>query len=173
MGIVALSCIRSEREISAALGKFIVSPSRNLLRTDRIETLELLAGIRDVAGGSSPAEINSIQQIQNDHLLSVTDHISFLTKREKEILGGIARGFNNRTIAELLGISLRTVNNHAGMMFLKLGINGDSAMNPRVTATLAFCIYNRLLVESPTSAVLGNASTKWANQGNADIHALG
>ena len=49
---------------------------------------------------------------------------------------------------ELVGISLRTVNNHAGMLFLKLRRKADSTISARVTAALAYCLFNRLLIST-------------------------
>ncbi len=45
-----------------------------------------------------------------------------LTPRETEVLNGIAHGLSNREVAELLGISEKTVRNHLTMVFCKLGI---------------------------------------------------
>ena len=45
-----------------------------------------------------------------------------LTAREAEVLDGVARGLNNREVAELLRISEKTVRNHLTTVFSKLGI---------------------------------------------------
>lgn len=46
-----------------------------------------------------------------------------LTPRELEVLELIAKGFDNRTISEALGISERTARNHASVVFSKIGVN--------------------------------------------------
>lgn len=47
--------------------------------------------------------------------------VSKLTRREKEVLGGVARGLSNRLIGERLSISPRTVEIHRANMLTKLG----------------------------------------------------
>lgn len=45
-----------------------------------------------------------------------------LTAREAEVLNGIARGLGNPEMADLLGISEKTVRNHVTAIFSKLGV---------------------------------------------------
>lgn len=45
-----------------------------------------------------------------------------LTAREREILGFIARGYNNAAIAARLSLSLKTVQNHVSNIFTKLQV---------------------------------------------------
>lgn len=48
---------------------------------------------------------------------------NILTKREKEILTYLEKGFSTRDVAELLGLSTKTVRNHISNVILKLGVN--------------------------------------------------
>jgi DNA-binding NarL/FixJ family response regulator len=50
-----------------------------------------------------------------------------LTPRELEVLAWIARGKTNRDIAEILGMSPRTVNKHLEHIFVKLGVETRAA----------------------------------------------
>lgn len=50
-----------------------------------------------------------------------------LTTREAEILGWIAKGKTNRDIADILGISPRTVGKHLEHLFEKLGVETRAA----------------------------------------------
>ena len=50
-----------------------------------------------------------------------------LTPREMEVLTWVARGKTNRDIAEILGMSHRTVNKHLEHVFEKLGVETRSA----------------------------------------------
>ena len=50
-----------------------------------------------------------------------------LTPRETEVLSWLAKGKTNRDIAEILGMSPRTVNKHLEHVFEKLGVETRSA----------------------------------------------
>ena len=50
-----------------------------------------------------------------------------LTQRESEVLSWLAKGKTNRDIAEILGMSPRTVNKHLEHIFNKLGVETRSA----------------------------------------------
>ena len=58
-----------------------------------------------------------------------------LTGRERDVLGGIARGQSNREIAMSLGIGIGTVKAHVKRMFLKLGVH-DRVLAPLVAVGL-------------------------------------
>ncbi|AUS80814.1 DNA-binding response regulator [Actinoalloteichus sp. AHMU CJ021] len=47
-----------------------------------------------------------------------------LTDREREVADLLVRGMPNRTIAQVLGISERTVKNHLYVIYHKLGVTG-------------------------------------------------
>lgn len=46
-----------------------------------------------------------------------------LTRRERDVLEWIAQGKSNPVIAEILGISIHTVDTHIRRIFRKLGVN--------------------------------------------------
>ena len=50
-----------------------------------------------------------------------------LTPRETEVLSWVAKGKTNRDIADILGMSHRTVNKHLEHVFEKLGVETRSA----------------------------------------------
>jgi DNA-binding CsgD family transcriptional regulator len=50
-----------------------------------------------------------------------------LTQRESEVLFWISNGKANRDIAEILGMSPRTVNKHLEQIFPKLGVENRTA----------------------------------------------
>lgn len=60
-----------------------------------------------------------------------------LTLRESEVLVWVARGKTNRDIAEILGLSPKTVNKHLEHLFVKLGVETRSAATARALPYLA------------------------------------
>ena len=52
-----------------------------------------------------------------------TDAFRTLTARERDVLGGIARGLSNRSIADELGITERTARTHVSNILAKLGLS--------------------------------------------------
>ena len=50
-----------------------------------------------------------------------------LTPRESEVLSWLAKGKTNKDIADILGLSPRTVNKHLEHIFDKLGVETRSA----------------------------------------------
>jgi len=48
----------------------------------------------------------------------------FLTPREREVATLAAQGLASRTIAERLGVSVRTVDNHLRQVYAELGVRG-------------------------------------------------
>jgi DNA-binding CsgD family transcriptional regulator len=51
-----------------------------------------------------------------------------LTGREREIVALAAQRLRSREIAERLGVSVRTVDNHLGSAYRKLGVRGRDAL---------------------------------------------
>ena len=58
--------------------------------------------------------------------LTSLDHYQ-LTPRELDVLTWVAKGKTNRDIAEILGMSPRTVNKHLEHIYVKLGVETRSA----------------------------------------------
>jgi non-specific serine/threonine protein kinase len=55
-----------------------------------------------------------------------------LTERELEVARLLARGLSHRVVAELIGVSKRTVDAHAGHIFAKLGISSRGELGARL-----------------------------------------
>jgi DNA-binding NarL/FixJ family response regulator len=64
--------------------------------------------------------------------------LSRLTPREREVLGELATGFSNRTVAKRLVLSQRAVEKHINAIFAKLELSVDDAVDRRVKAVLMF-----------------------------------
>lgn len=88
--------------------------------------------------GDEPLEIIFIEEREPDQLLLRINVKSELgpealksglgiTKRESEVLYWLANGKSNKEIAEILTMSVRTVNKHLEQMFPKLGVENRTA----------------------------------------------
>lgn len=76
----------------------------------------------------------STGQRSGDLMLVLTEHeasapaVNYqLTPREEEVLAWLAKGKTNRDIADILGMSPRTVNKHLEHIYIKLGVETRSA----------------------------------------------
>jgi len=54
--------------------------------------------------------------------------VGYVTKREQQIVDGVARGLRNKEIARQLNISEKTVKSHLNNIFQKLGLEGRFAL---------------------------------------------
>ena len=61
-----------------------------------------------------------------------------LTPREQQIMSLLAQGRSNRSIADGLGLSAKTVEGAIGVIFSKLDLEEDARDNRRVLAVLAY-----------------------------------
>jgi DNA-binding NarL/FixJ family response regulator len=95
---------------------------------------ELIAAVRAVKKGSvliSPAvAMRLVEQVyqpekkKGDRLRASQPEptwLSALSKKEREVLGLIAKGFDNKEIAKRLFIAEQTVKNHASLIYSKIG----------------------------------------------------
>lgn len=62
-------------------------------------------------------------------LTVLTGSEASLTPRELQVAKLIAAGLSGRAVANRLGLSLRTVNNHLGRVYAKLGVSGRHALS--------------------------------------------
>jgi DNA-binding NarL/FixJ family response regulator len=84
---------------------------------------ELVAAVRAVASGEgylSPAVSNAVL---DDYRKHVTDPIDLLTSREREVLQMLAEGKTNKEVAEVLNLSVYTVDAHRGRIMEKLNLH--------------------------------------------------
>ncbi len=98
------------------------------------ETIEVPDGT-----GARTLKLSYVGQIgEQEVLLRVADAVRIkdedvlrlalnVTQREAEVLAWIARGKPNRDIAEILGLSPRTVNKHLEQIYAKIGVENRAA----------------------------------------------
>ena len=76
-----------------------------------------------------------------DGLIASPNHPAALLKelspRELEVLGWMAKGYRNRTVADILFLELKTVERHINSIFSKLG-NCPESMDMRIHAITLF-----------------------------------
>ncbi|MCI0435151.1 MAG: response regulator transcription factor [Gemmatimonadetes bacterium] len=110
------------RDNAAAWDAALRAGARALLPLDA-HPEEIVAAIRAVAAGLVVLPDDIAEQLL-DALPAVTraaDTSDPLSPREAEILGMLAEGLGNKTIAARLGISSHTVKAHISSLFAKLG----------------------------------------------------
>lgn len=91
------------------------------------ETMMLLSAASAVAAGASSADGSHARLMDDPTAQPSRVHVASLTPRETEVLSWLAKGKTNRDIADILGMSHRTVNKHLEHIFEKLGVETRAA----------------------------------------------
>jgi DNA-binding NarL/FixJ family response regulator len=107
-----------------------------LLKESVADAEELVDAARRVASGGSaidPAVVEELVRTQRR-----PDPLSTLTSRERSVLALVAEGRSNRSTAERLSVSVKTVEGAIAAAFMKLGLDPDPNSNRRVLAVLAY-----------------------------------
>jgi len=94
---------------------------------------ELLMAIRSVSEGKrylSPDASGAVIEgyLEGQKMTRKRSIVDELTQREREVLKLIAEGYRNREIADLLFISVKTVEKHRGSLMKKLGLHNSAAL---------------------------------------------
>lgn len=84
---------------------------------------ELLTAIRAVSRGRKYYDPAVVQYALDQGKTGTKQNLDDLTPREKEVLAALARGLNNRSIADELVISEHTVKKHVGQILEKLNLD--------------------------------------------------
>jgi DNA-binding NarL/FixJ family response regulator len=90
---------------------------------------ELAAAIRMVARGEmvlSPAVTRRLMS-QFRSRRERDDHAALLTDRERQVLNALAEGATSKELAQRLGLSTKTVENHRSRILEKLGVANTAA----------------------------------------------
>lgn len=107
-----------------------------LLKDRGLDPAELADAIRRVGAGGS-----AIDPVVIEHLVRRREpdgSLATLSPREREVLASMAEGRSNRSIAQALYISEKTVEATIGRVFSKLGLEPTETEHRRVRAVLAF-----------------------------------
>ncbi|MEU8801766.1 response regulator transcription factor [Spirillospora sp. NPDC048819] len=105
------------------------------LLKDRVGRVgEFLDALARVAAGGTALDPEVVSQLMTTR----RDPLRALTPREREVLGLMAQGLDNATIASTLVITERSVSKHIGAVFAKLGLPHTDSGHRRVLAVLAY-----------------------------------
>jgi DNA-binding NarL/FixJ family response regulator len=136
VGVVVLSQFKAPSYALALLETG--SAGRAYLLKERVAGADELAqAIRTVAQAGSMIDPQVVDELIEAKSSRRTD-LSWLTPRESEILGEMAKGKSNAAIASTLQVSERAVEKHTNSIFSKLGLTEERDVNRRVKAVLVY-----------------------------------
>lgn len=114
------------------------SSGRAYLLKERVgDVEELVEAIRAVHRGGSVVDRKVVDTLITARTRQHSP-IEDLTARERQVLSHIARGSNNKAIAEELVLSSRAVEKHINAIFSKLGLADETNSHHRVRAVLLY-----------------------------------
>jgi DNA-binding NarL/FixJ family response regulator len=112
---------------------------RGYLLKERIaHAADLLDAVRTVHDGGSAIDPKVVSALVAGRSRAGDASLARLSRREREVLAGIAQGRTNTAIAAQLVITVHAVEKHVNSIFAKLGLSGDQATHPRVRAALLY-----------------------------------
>lgn len=137
----ALSWIRAYFPDFIARGAMLPPPLQQWVSQHRSTVLDAIDTVMplQITGVEADLRLCFSKEERSGDLLLILDEIRHtepapapmahfnLTPRENDVLGWLAKGKTNRDIAEILGMSPRTVNKHLEHIFVKLGVETRSA----------------------------------------------
>jgi len=109
-----------------------------LLKERVTNAAELGNAVRSVADGGSVIDPLVVESLLKTQRLREESHLDQLTPRELEILGLIAEGKSNASIAEDLVLTKRAVEHHINGIFMKLDLGAPGDVSRRVQAALLY-----------------------------------
>lgn len=103
-----------------------------------IDTVEqLIEVIRSVAQGRIIADPTVMEGLINAGEVQGR-FLRDLSRREMEVLGWMAKGYRNNTIAEILVLEPKTVERHINSIYAKLNTNNAGSQHARVAAVMKY-----------------------------------
>jgi len=137
VGVVVLSQYKTPSYALALLETG--SAGRGYLLKEKVAGADELAqAILTVASGGSMIDPLIVDELIEAKTARRKSDLSWLTPRESEILGEMAKGKSNAAIAASLQISERAVEKHTNSIFSKLNLTEERDVNRRVKAVLVY-----------------------------------
>jgi DNA-binding NarL/FixJ family response regulator len=136
-GVVVLSQY-DEPAHAIALLQDGVAGRAYLLKERIAQPGQLAEAIRAVAAGGSVIDPRIVESMLWARSRPGSSRLRHLTGREREVLGEMATGANNATIAERLFVTVRAVERHINSIFAKLALSEESEGHRRVRAVLLY-----------------------------------
>ncbi|MEV0975121.1 response regulator transcription factor [Microtetraspora glauca] len=131
--------VLSQYAATAYAAELLIPASRagvGYLLKDRVgEISDFADAVTRVAAGETVIDPDVVRQLLARQ--RVTDPLDRLTPREREVLGQMAEGRSNPSIARVLGISDAAVAKHIGNIFMKLDFPAEDG-HRRVLAVLTY-----------------------------------
>jgi DNA-binding NarL/FixJ family response regulator len=107
-----------------------------LLKDRAFDVDDFLDALRRVADGGSALDTEVVARLLAPN--EQDERLSALTAREREVLGLVAEGLSNATIAKRLWLTERTVEAHISSIMGKLGLSESDGYHRRVLAVLTY-----------------------------------
>jgi two-component system response regulator NreC len=128
VGVIILSMHSDETYLVRAL----TAGAKGYLLKDSAET-DLLRAVKTVCSGRPFFSPTIAQTLLEDYLLqlqqrNLQDSYELLTDREKEVLQLLAEGKSNKEVANLLNLSLYTVETHRANLMQKLNLHNTAEL---------------------------------------------
>ncbi len=118
-GVIALTIHDGQEYVQ----EMLESGASGFLLKD-VEPEILVKSVKEVAAGKSLFDDHQLSQKSGSKIFyKKEDGLEQLTKRELDVLHLIAKGMNNKDIAEALFISEKTVKNHLTNIFKKINVD--------------------------------------------------
>jgi DNA-binding NarL/FixJ family response regulator len=99
---------------------------------------QLAAAVRAVAQGGSIIDPKVVEGLVAERSRAATSPIGKLTARERDVLGKMAEGKNNASIAADLFVTEPSVEKVINSIFMKLGLTWEPAVHKRVKAVILY-----------------------------------
>jgi DNA-binding NarL/FixJ family response regulator len=112
---------------------------RAYLLKERVDDIEQLgAAVRAVAEGGSVIDAKVVEALVAAKVRAEQSPLADLTRRERDVLQGMAEGKNNAAIAAALVLTERSVEKVIHSIFLKLGLAWETDVHKRVKAVVFY-----------------------------------